>query len=155
MSDSPSQVPSHLTVRELLEDAALGLKIRLVAGGAGLARKIQHVRIQKSGLALVGHLHGVVPTRIQILGGTELSYIEGLRPAEQSSAVAALLSMNLSCVLITRGAEPPPSLVAAAQRTDTPLLVCGERSSLAINRLHEITEPNGVPAESSTDAATP
>ena len=145
MSDAPSQVPQHLSVRELLEDSALGLKVRLVAGGAGLDRKIQHVRIQKSGLALVGHLHGVVPTRIQILGGTELSYIEGLRPAEQSSAVAALLSMGLSCVLITRGAEPPPSLVAAAQRTDTPLLVCAERSSLAINRLHALLDERLAP----------
>jgi HPr kinase/phosphorylase len=145
MSDSPSQVPQHLSVRELLEDTALGLKVRLVAGGAGLDRKIQHVRIQKSGLALVGHLHGVVPTRIQILGGTELSYIEGLRPAEQTSAVAALLSVGLSCVLVTRGAEPPPSLVAAAQRTDTPLLVCAERSSLAINRLHALLDERLAP----------
>src|SRR3954465_8112628 len=144
-SDAPSHAPQQISVRELLEDAALGLKVRLVAGGAGLDRKIQHVRIQKSGLALVGHLHGVVPTRIQILGGTELSYIEGLRPAEQSSAVAALLSMGLSCVLITRGAEPPPSLVAAAQRTDTPLLVCAERSSLAINRLHALLDERLAP----------
>jgi len=145
MSDSPSQVPQHLSVRELLEDSALGLKMRLVAGGAGLDRKIQHVRIQKSGLALVGHLHGVVPTRIQIMGGTELSYIEGLRPAEQASAVAALLSVGISCVLVTRGAEPPPSLVAAAQRTDTPLLVCAERSSLAINRLHALLDERLAP----------
>jgi HPr kinase/phosphorylase len=145
MTEASSQVPQHLSVRELLEDSALGLKMRLVAGGAGLDRKIQHVRIQKSGLALVGHLHGVVPTRIQILGGTELSYIEGLRPAEQTSAVAALLSVGLSCVLVTRGAEPPPSLVAAAQRTDTPLLVCAERSSMAIGRLHALLDERLAP----------
>jgi HPr kinase/phosphorylase len=145
MSDSPSQAPPHVTVREVLEDAALGLKVRLVAGGAGLDRNIQHVRIQKSGLALVGHLHGVVPTRVQILGGTELSYIEGLRPAEQASAVAALLSVGLSCLLVTRGAEPPPALVAAAQRTDTPLLVCAERSSVAITRLHALLDERLAP----------
>jgi HPr kinase/phosphorylase len=145
MSETASQAPAHMTVRELLEDASLGLKVRLVAGGAGLDRKIQHVRIQKSGLALVGHLHGVVPTRMQILGGTELSYLEGLRPAEQSSAVAALLSLELSCVLVTRGAEPPASLVAAAQRTDTPLLVCGERSSVAIGRLHALLDERLAP----------
>jgi len=144
-SDAPSQAPQQISVRELLEDAALGLKVRLVAGGAGLDRKVQHVRIQKSGLALVGHLHGVVPTRVQILGGTELSYLEGLRPAEQSSAVAALLSLELSCVLVTRGAEVPPALVAAAQRTDTPLLVCTERSSVAIGRLHALLDERLAP----------
>ncbi len=145
MSETPSQAAQHISVRELLEDAALGLKMRLVAGGAGLDRKIQHVRIQKSGLALVGHLHGVVPTRVQILGGTELSYLEGLRPAEQASAVAALLSLELSCVLVTRGAEVPQSLVAAAQRTDTPLLVCAERSSVTIGRLHALLEERLAP----------
>ena len=145
MSEAPSAVPQHVSVRELLEDSALGLKMRLVAGGAGLDRKIQHVRIQKSGLALVGHLHGVVPTRVQILGGTELSYIESLRPAEQTSAVAALLSVGLSCVLVTRGAEPPPSLVAAAQRTDTPLLVCAERSSVTIGRIHALLDERLAP----------
>ncbi|HWP08537.1 MAG TPA: HPr(Ser) kinase/phosphatase [Polyangiaceae bacterium] len=145
MSDAPSTAPQHISVRELLEDTALGLKVRLVAGGAGLDRKVQHVRIQKSGLALVGHLHGVVPTRVQILGGTELSYLEGLRPAEQASAVAALLSLELSCVLITRGVEPPPALIAAAQRTDTPLLVCTERSSVAIGRLHALLDERLAP----------
>jgi len=145
MSDAPSTAPQHISVRELLEDAALGLKVRLVAGGAGLDRKVHHVRIQKSGLAMVGHLHGVVPTRVQILGGTELSYLEGLRPAEQSSAVAALLSLELSCVLVTRGVEPPPALVAAAQRTDTPLLVCTERSSVAIGRLHALLDERLAP----------
>jgi HPr kinase/phosphorylase len=145
MSDAPSTAPQHVSVRELLEDTALGLKVRLVAGGAGLDRKVQHVRIQKSGLALVGHLHGVVPTRVQILGGTELSYLEGLRPAEQASAVAALLSLELSCVLVTRGVEPPPALIAAAQRTDTPLLVCTERSSVAIGRLHSLLDERLAP----------
>ncbi|HEX5101372.1 MAG TPA: HPr(Ser) kinase/phosphatase [Polyangiaceae bacterium] len=145
MSDAPSTAPQHISVRELLEDTALGLKVHLVAGGAGLDRKVHHVRIQKSGLALVGHLHGVVPTRVQILGGTELSYLEGLRPAEQASAVAALLSLELSCVVVTRGVEPPPALIAAAQRTDTPLLVCTERSSVAIGRLHALLDERLAP----------
>src|SRR5215510_13060034 len=100
MSDAPSTAPQHISVRELLEDAALGLKVRLVAGGAGLDRKVHHVRIQKSGLALVGHLHGVVPTRIQILGGTELSYLQKLEPEAQLTAVTSLLSAGLSCIII-------------------------------------------------------
>jgi HPr kinase/phosphorylase len=143
-STPPAQVPG-LSVRELLEDNLLGLKVRLVAGGAGLSRPIQHVRIQKSGLALAGHMHGVVPTRVQILGGTELSYIEGLEPVGQAQAVQALLSLGLSCVIVTRGAEPPVSLVAAAQRTDTPLLVCAEKSSVAINRIHALLDERLAP----------
>jgi HPr kinase/phosphorylase len=144
-NDPPSQVPKGISVRELLEDAALGLKLRLVAGGGGLDRLVRHVRIQKSGLALVGHLHGVVPTRVQILGATEISYLLKLEPQAQVEAVQALLSAGLSCLLVTRGAEPPSTLVAAAQRTDTPLLVCTERSSVAIGRLHTLLDERLAP----------
>ncbi len=143
--DSASQVPKGISVRDLLDDTALGLKLRLVAGGGGLDRLICHVRIQKSGLALVGHLHGVVPTRIQILGATELSYLARLDAAGQEAAVASLLSAGLSCVIVTRGVEAAPSLVAGAQRTDTPLLVCAERSSVAIGRLHTLLDERLAP----------
>src|SRR6187402_1896760 len=135
-----SQVPLGLSVRDLLEDNALGLKLRLVAGGAGLGREIRHVRIQKSGLALVGHAHVVVPTRVQILGGTEMSYLEALSPEEQVRAAESLFSLGLSCVIVTRGVEPVPALVSASQRTDTPLLVCVERSSVAITRIHTLLD---------------
>jgi HPr kinase/phosphorylase len=100
--DPPSQVPSGLAVRDLIEDPALGLKIRLVAGAAGLGREIRHARIQKSGLALVGHLHGLVATRVQILGGTELGYVERLGAAEQAKSAQELCSVGPSLILVGR-----------------------------------------------------
>jgi HPr kinase/phosphorylase len=143
--DPPSQVPSGLAVRDLIEDPALGLKIRLVAGAAGLSRDIRHPRIQKSGLALVGHLHGVVATRVQILGGTELAYLERLAAEQQAQAACELCSVAPSLILVTRGVEPPAPLVAEADRTGTPLAVCAERSSAAIGRLHTLLDERLAP----------
>ena len=60
-SEPPSLLPHGVSVRALLDDSALGLNVRLVGGAAGLGREIRHPRIQKSGLALVGHVHGVNP----------------------------------------------------------------------------------------------
>lgn len=96
-----------LLVRDLLDDPALGLNVRLVGGASGLGRVIDHPRIQKSGLALVGHLKGVVPSRIQVLGETELSYAESLSPEAQQRAAEKLFSLGLCCVLVTRGVDPP------------------------------------------------
>jgi HPr kinase/phosphorylase len=143
--DPPSQVPSGLAVRDLIEDPALGLKIRLVAGASGLAREIRHPRIQKSGLALVGHLHGLVATRVQILGGTEIAYLERLGAPEQTKAAQELCSVGPSLVLVTRGVEPPAPFVAEADRTGTPLAVCAERSSSAIGRLHTVLDERLAP----------
>jgi len=132
-------------VRDLIEDPRLGLKIRLVAGAAGLAREIRHPRIQKSGLALVGHLHGVVATRVQILGGTEIAYLERLAGPEQTKAARELCSVAPSLILVTRGVEPPAPFVVEADRTGTPLAVCAERSSGAIGRLHTVLDERLAP----------
>ena len=134
-----------ITTRALLDDPGLQLNVRLVAGAAGLDREISHSRIQKSGLAMVGHMHGIVPTRIQILGETEMSYAEGLSPAGQRQAARHLFSTNLACVMVTRGAEPKPAMCEEAERTSTPLVVCAERSSAAITAIHTLLDERLAP----------
>jgi HPr kinase/phosphorylase len=132
-------------VRDLLDDPALGLNVRLVAGANGLGRSIDHPRIQKSGLSLVGHLRGVVATRIQVLGETELSYAETLTTETQRQAADSLFSLGLSCVLVTRGVDPPRPFSEAAERTGTPLVVCAERSSAVIAAVHALLDERLAP----------
>jgi len=132
----PSSSRPGITVRELLWDRALGLDVRLVAGERGLDRRVAHARIQKSGLVLVGHTHGLVPERVQILGETELSYVNSLPEAAQRMAADFLFSLAPALVLVTRGVPVPPALVDGAERTGTPLAVCREVTSTAITSLH-------------------
>jgi HPr kinase/phosphorylase len=143
--EPPGTVARGISVRSLIDDPALGLNVRLVAGVAGLTRQILHPRIQKSGLALVGHMHGIVPTRIQILGETELSYVEALVDAEQQRAAEHLFSLDLACVVVTRGVDPPQAFSDEAERTGTPLVVCAERSSVAITALHTLLDERLAP----------
>ena len=141
----PIETSHRLLVRELLDDPTLGLNVRLVAGAQGLERSIEHPRIQKSGLALVGHLKGVVPNRIQVLGETELSYAESLPVSAQQAAAANLFSLKLCCVLVTRGIDPPRPFCEEAQRTGTPLVVCAERSSAVIAAVHALLDARLAP----------
>ena len=143
--EPPNAANRTLSVAALLEDDELGLEARLVAGQPGLDRLVAHPRIQKSGLALAGRLHGIVPTRVQILGETELSFIEKLSPDEQRVAARHLFAVGLSLVVVTRGAEPPPALVEEAEQTSTPLVVCQERSSRAITALHALLDERLAP----------
>lgn len=141
----PTDASRGLLVRDLLDDPALGLNVRLVAGANGLLRGIDHPRIQKSGLALVGHVKGVVPTRIQVLGETELSYAESLSAEAQERAADSLFSLNLCCVLVTRGVDPPRPFCDQAERTNTPLVVCAERSSSVIAAVHALLDARLAP----------
>lgn len=134
-----------LSVRELLDDTALGLKVRLVAGAQGLGRVIAHPRIQKSGLSLVGHKKGLVPSRLQVLGETELSYAQSLSQEGQKRAAEALCSVEPCCILVTRGVDPPPAFCDEAERTKTPLVVCAERSSAVIAAVHALLDERLAP----------
>jgi HPr kinase/phosphorylase len=136
---------TELSVGALADDPHLGLQLKRVAGAAGLERPLRHPRVQKCGLALAGHFHGVVPTRVQVLGETELSYLESLAPEVRSSAARGFFSLGLSCVVVTREGEPPRALVQAAEATGTPLFVSSERSSRTINAVHAFLDDRLAP----------
>ena len=65
-----------LSIQELLSEKEAGLDLELLAGEAGLAHLVQVPRIQKPGLALAGYTTNLHPDRIQVLGSTELTYLE-------------------------------------------------------------------------------
>jgi HPr kinase/phosphorylase len=135
----------ELTVRQLVADPLLSIDFRRVAGEAGLDRPLRHPRVQKNGLALAGHFQGVVPTRLQVLGETELSYLDSLSNEARSVAARGFFSMGLSCVVVSGGHDPPRALVAAAEATGTPLFTTSARSSRTINALHAVLDDRLAP----------
>lgn len=141
------RVEEGITVARLLSEPRLHHMVRLVAGRDGVERTIDHPRVQKPGLALAGHTHGVVPTRVQILGETEVTYLEGLSTREQGERAEVLFGLGLSLVVVTRGVEPPAALVDAAERTCTPLVVAEPRSSRSIQAIHLVLDGLLVPSE--------
>jgi HPr kinase/phosphorylase len=141
------RVERGITVAQILNEPRLSAMIRVVAGNQGLDRPIDHPRVQKPGLALAGHTHGVVPTRVQILGETEITYLEALPPDEQLSRASGLFALGLSLVVVTRGVEPPSALLQAAQETGTPLVVAEPRSSRTIQALHLVLDSLLAPSE--------
>lgn len=152
-----SSRPSSLSVRALIADQGLGMEMAVLAGSAGLDRQILHTRIQKSGLALAGHFHGIVPTRPQILGQTELSFLARLSVDDRKRALRGYFSLNLCCVIITQGkkafddgasgmgALPVAELPECAEEMGTPLLLSPERSSFTITALHALLDDRLAP----------
>ncbi len=147
MSDGPVSAtpgPLEITTGDLACDERLSVRLRRLAGESGLGRPIRHPRIQKSGLALAGHDYGVVPTRVQVLGGTELSYLDKLDSSQRSAAARQYFALGLSCVVVTRD-EPHKAIVTAAEATGTPLFVSDNRSSRTINALHALLDERLAP----------
>ncbi len=129
-------MPRGVAVQALLTHPATVGLLHSVTGAAGLTRLVDHPRIQKSGLVFAGHEHGVVSTRVQIIGETEYSYLEKLPEAERRSRVSGYAAMLPSCTVITRGAEPFPELLESATEQEIAVLVSTARSSHSITCLH-------------------
>jgi HPr kinase/phosphorylase len=84
--------------------------------------------------SLVGHLNFIHPHRIQVLGGSELSYLERLGKNSRDDALSQLFSDNTAMVILAAGRKASPRMQKLAQTTHIPLV----SSPLTSNRL--ITE---------------
>jgi len=124
----------EITVRDFFAHAERPLRLRLEAGERGLGRSISTPRIQKPGLALAGYTKFVHQDRVQILGETELSYLETLDEGARARALDGFVSCKLACVLVTKDLSLDPLLLQACDATDTPLLVTPLRSSECIRK---------------------
>ncbi len=143
--ESSSKRPA-MSARMVLAEASLDLSLALLAGETGIDRPIAHTRIQKSGLALAGHFHGIVPSRIQILGQTEQSFLDQLGDEARSRALLGFFGLGLSCVVVTgEAARVMSEIVACANATGAPLLGSQERSSVTITALHALLDERLAP----------
>jgi HPr kinase/phosphorylase len=138
-------LPRSIVARALLTAKDMPCKLDLVAGEAGLDRVITHARIQKPGLALVGHFNGIVPSRVQILGETEVSFLSKMSEPEREAACEAFLSLELACVIVTAQSGPPAALVRASRALHCPLLASSSKSSTTINAIHAFLDDQLAP----------
>jgi len=143
----PTALSSTLTVRSLLSESA-GLRLVLLAGEAGLGRRIAVNRVQKPGLALAGFVRQVQAERVQILGATELSYLASLPPQEARHGIETFMAIEPACIIITKGLDVPPELLEAANRLGVPLLRTPLRSSVAIEAVESFVERELAPSAS-------
>jgi HPr kinase/phosphorylase len=136
-----------LTVRSLLDESS-GLRLVLLAGEAGLARRISNQRIQKPGLALAGYVKQVHPERVQILGSTEISYLQTLDEASARRSVDSFMSLDPACIIVTKGLDVPHVLLESAERMGVPLLRTPIVSSTAIDAIQKHLELQLAPTAS-------
>jgi HPr kinase/phosphorylase len=127
-----------ITVSEFLAHAPPQLELRVLAGLEGAAtRQLTVARIQKLGLALAGFTHYIHTGRLQIVGQSEIKYLGQLDAEKRREAIHNLSLEKISCVLVTKGLQPPPELIEAAEAANLPLLSTPVVSSIAINTVTE------------------
>lgn len=118
----------HISVAELFELAQQRLSLTWLAGQEGGIRELTSDTIQKPSLALIGYLDFVHPNRVQVLGCAEMEYLRRQSADALRQAIDNLFSTELAAIVVANGEAVPDILVAAAQRTQTPLFTSPEPS---------------------------
>ena len=95
------------------------------------ANEIQIVtnEVNRPGIVLTGYVDYFDPRRIQILGWTELGFLENMSNAKRSEALGFWLGLHPAAVVVTRGLEIPEYFVKACQAYQVPLLRTKEETS--------------------------
>jgi len=134
-----------LSLQELLSDSEYGLGLNLLAGERGLTHRVTSSRIQKPGLALAGYTEHLHPSRIQVLGNTEISYLKQSDDRIASESIRKLCSFPISCFIITKGLFPPQFLLDHAEASGIPVLNTQHQSSTFISLITKFLEERLLP----------
>ncbi len=129
-----------IAVTAIHEDQSFNLEVSLIAGRAGLDRVIEHPRVQKPGIALAGYIDSVRPNRVQVLGKTEIRYLESLSADERVKSLDGLFAKNIGCITVTTALELPGELIKAADQYNIPLFLTRLESSVFINRINSFLD---------------
>jgi HPr kinase/phosphorylase len=111
-----------VAVAELLEEAAESLRLDLVAGRRGLEHRIHLARVQRPGLALTGYTDYLRYGRVQIVGSSEVGYLQKLPPRKRALILGRVCRCRITCFVVTKGLVAPRELLSAAEAAAIPVL---------------------------------
>jgi HPr kinase/phosphorylase len=147
MTPAPPERPTPALTAEILRTPALAdLELRIVTGEAGFGRAISWGRIQRPGLALAGFIPYIKPGRIQILGESELNYLDTMPVEVRRERFEAICALPVAAFVITKGQKPPDDIVRECRRREIPLLVSDRTTSIIIQSITRVLEDELAPA---------
>ena len=137
----------QITIAEFVEKSPAELELTVLAGENGLKeKKLNSERIQKLGLALAGFSHYIHSGRVQMVGQSEISFLDQLNHEKKLEALSHLDFEKISCILVTKSLDPPEELLKIAVGKNLPVLKTPLLSSktigLVTNYLQERLAPH-------------
>lgn len=110
-----------LTVGALYEATRERFKLRTLTGESGFENHIKDKNLHRPGLALAGYVELFTYDRVQIIGNTEIRYLDSLTPEARMSAVTTLFEFKIPCIVLTNNNSVEDEILAAAARKGIPI----------------------------------
>jgi HPr kinase/phosphorylase len=111
-----------LTAARLYEEQKEDLSLEPLTDSLASKVEITVSDVHRPGMALMGFTENFLPERVQILGQTEITYLNQLPENELQEAVARLFEFELPCILVAKGLEIPSCMIEVANQHEVPIL---------------------------------
>lgn len=105
-----------LTVGGFYKEYARRLKLELVNSDAGFEREITESDLHRPGLALAGFIDLFTFNRVQILGNTEIRYLQSLDSRKRQQSLEKVMAFEIPCIIVTNSNKIPRELQQIATR---------------------------------------
>lgn len=109
--------PKSITVGDFFERNRESLKMKLQGTDAGYSRKITEPSLNRPGLALCGFFTYFAYRLVQVIGNSEVSYLNGLDASLAEERFRQLCLSDIPCVVVAREKRLSPNLLTIANET--------------------------------------
>ncbi|MBW7934770.1 MAG: HPr(Ser) kinase/phosphatase [Gemmatimonadaceae bacterium] len=126
-----------LTVRGLVERMGEALALTVLGSPEGLSREIPTSDASGPGLVLAGYTGRFVHQRVQVLGETEITYLQSLDLDTRRQNLRTYFSYPIPCVMVTKGQSLPEGMDEEAHRAGVSVLI----SALNTREFYRVITP--------------
>jgi HPr kinase/phosphorylase len=113
------------------------LELELLGSSTGLEREITSPEASSPGLVLAGYVNRFPYQRIQVLGETEITYLQSLDDAARTTHLEQFFGFPIPCAFVTKGLEPPAPFMRLAEDAGLTVL----RSRLKTAEFYRLIKP--------------
>jgi HPr kinase/phosphorylase len=135
-----------LTVGMLVERLRDVLQLDVAGAPEGLTREIAAGEAQSPGLILAGWTGRFLHHRLQVMGETEISFLNSRPADERQRTIELLFSYPVPCVFVTKGQELPAGMHEAAVAAGVAILKSGVKTADFYKKLNPFLENEFAPA---------
>ncbi|MEO8377063.1 MAG: HPr(Ser) kinase/phosphatase [Candidatus Sumerlaeota bacterium] len=111
-----------ISVQRMLKEKGDTFDLTLLTGSEGLELLITQSELHRPGLAFAGFLEIFTYDRIQIVGNTEVRYLNSLPSVERRKRIEAICQFRMPCIIVTASNDCPQELIDCATAHKIPLL---------------------------------
>jgi len=104
----------EITIEKFFRENQTDCALKLLNREDGFNRAVTQQDLHRPGLALAGFVELFAYERIQLLGNTEIKYMESLEPKRLHTALEKLFKFPIPCLIISSGNQVPDELLELA-----------------------------------------